>query len=43
VTNMSRVSNKGRGTTMHNNNKEKGQRCISIIVHVLVQSYVEPT
>ncbi len=31
------VSNKGKGTTMHNNNKGKGQRCISIIVHDVVQ------
>ncbi len=37
MTNMPRVSNKGKGTKMHNNNKEKGQRCISIIVHNVVQ------
>jgi hypothetical protein len=37
VTHMPRVSNRGKGTTMHNNNKGKGQRSISIIVHKVVQ------
>ncbi len=34
---MLRVSNKGKGTTMHNNNKGKGQICISMTVHKVVQ------